>query len=107
MPHSAEPIRKITMDVMKTALRPYRSPSLPQIGVETVVPSTYAVTTQVKWLRPPNSPTIRGNAVLTIMLSSIASIIAIMRPARMIRMLGFTASRCASVIVESPSRMTN
>ena len=49
MPQSAEPTRKITIEVRKTALRPYRSPSLPQIGVETVVPSTYAVTTQVKW----------------------------------------------------------
>ena len=40
MPHSAEPTRKITIEVRKMVLRPYRSPSLPQIGVETVVPST-------------------------------------------------------------------
>ena len=37
MPDSAEPIRKITMDVRKTPLRPYMSPSLPQIGVEAAV----------------------------------------------------------------------
>ena len=60
---------------------------MPQIGVETVVPRTYAVTTQVKWLSPPNSPTIRGSAVLTIMLSSIASIIAIISPNSTTRML--------------------
>ena len=46
MPHSAEPTRKMTIEVRKMPLRPYRSPSLPQMGVETVVPSTYAVTTQ-------------------------------------------------------------
>jgi hypothetical protein len=55
------------------------------------------VTTQVKWLSPPNSPTILGNAVLTIMLSSIASIIAIIRPPRTTLML---TGRCgASAIV--------
>ena len=92
IPQSADPIRKMTTEVRKIALRPYRSPSLPQIGVETVVPSTYAVTTQVKWLTPPNSLTIRGSAVLTIMLSSIASIIAIIRPNSTTRMLGFTVA---------------
>ena len=39
-PHSAEPTRKITIEVRKMALRPYRSPIFPQIGVDTVVPST-------------------------------------------------------------------
>jgi hypothetical protein len=33
------------IEVRKMFLRPYRSPSFPQIGVETVTPSTYAVTT--------------------------------------------------------------
>ena len=65
---------------------------MPQIGVETVVPSTYAVTTQVKWSAPPNSKTIRGSAVLTIMLSSIASIIAIIRPNRTTRTLGLVVT---------------
>jgi hypothetical protein len=81
---------------------------LPQIGVDTVVPSTYAVTTQVKWFSPPNSPTIRGSAVLTIMLSSIASIIAIMRPARTTRICGLTTASSASVMVRfSPPGMEN
>ncbi len=37
MPLSAEPIRKITMDVMNVPLRPYMSPSLPQTGVAAAV----------------------------------------------------------------------
>ena len=35
-PASAEPIRKITIAAWKKDLRPYRSPSLPHRGVETV-----------------------------------------------------------------------
>ena len=31
-PDSAEPVRKITMPIMNTGLRPYRSDSLPQNG---------------------------------------------------------------------------
>ena len=31
-PDSAEPIRKMTMPIMKIGLRPYRSDSLPQNG---------------------------------------------------------------------------
>ena len=42
MPLSAEPIRKSTIEVMKTPLRPYMSPSLPQIGVEAAVARVYA-----------------------------------------------------------------
>ncbi len=37
IPLSTEPIRKTTMDVRKTPLRPYMSPSLPQMGVEAAV----------------------------------------------------------------------
>ncbi|MGX1223581.1 hypothetical protein RKD42_004840 [Streptomyces ambofaciens] len=37
MPLSAEPIRKITIEDMKTPLRPYMSPSLPHSGVEAAV----------------------------------------------------------------------
>lgn len=37
MPLRTEPIRKITMDVRKMPLRPYMSPSLPQMGVEAAV----------------------------------------------------------------------
>ena len=39
-PDSAEPTRKITIETRNTDLRPYRSPSFPQMGVDTVVPST-------------------------------------------------------------------
>ncbi len=39
IPLSADPIRKSTIDVRKTPLRPYMSPSLPQIGVEAAVAS--------------------------------------------------------------------
>ncbi len=40
MPQSAEPIMKMTMEARKMLFLPYRSPILPQMGVETVVPST-------------------------------------------------------------------
>ncbi len=36
-PDNAEPTRKSTIEVMKMPLRPYMSPSLPQIGVEVAV----------------------------------------------------------------------
>ncbi len=39
MPLSAEPIRKITIELMNAPLRPYMSPTLPQIGVEAAVAS--------------------------------------------------------------------
>lgn len=51
---------------------------MPQIGVEAAVASVYAVTTQERCSRPPSSPTIVGIAVPMIMLSSIASSMAIM-----------------------------
>ncbi len=35
-PHSADPMRKMTIDASKNTLRPYRSPSLPHSGVDTV-----------------------------------------------------------------------
>ena len=71
-PLSAEPTRKPTIDVRKMPFRPYMSPSLPHSGVETEVPSTYAVTTQERCDRPPRSRTIVGIAVPTMKLSSIA-----------------------------------
>jgi hypothetical protein len=37
MPESADPTRKITIEVRKMPLRPYMSPSLPQMGVEAAV----------------------------------------------------------------------
>jgi len=39
IPDSAEPIRKITIDHMYMPRLPYRSPSLPQIGVDAAVAS--------------------------------------------------------------------
>lgn len=39
MPLSAEPIKKSTIELMKTPLRPYMSPSLPQSGVAAAVAS--------------------------------------------------------------------
>src|SRR5580693_8663504 len=44
----------------------------------------YAVTTQDRCATPPRSPTIRGSAVLTIRLSSMASRMASSSPGRMI-----------------------
>src|SRR5262245_3329338 len=79
-PDSAEPARKTTIDVTKMPFRPYMSPILPQSGVETVVPSTYAVTTQDRCESPPRSLTIVGIAVPTMKLSSMASMNASMRP---------------------------
>src|SRR5262249_39904635 len=72
-PASAEPIRKMTIEAWKNALRPYRSPSLPHSGVDTVDASRYAVTTQDRCDNPCRSPAIVGSAVATIVWSSAAS----------------------------------
>ena len=82
-PHSAEPIRKMTIDAWNSVLRPNWSPSLPHSGVDAVVASRYAVTTQDRWLRPPRSPTMVGSAVATMVWSSAASRIASMRAVKM------------------------
>ncbi len=79
-PDRAEPIRNVTIEVMKMPLRPYMSPILPQSGVDTVVPRTYAVTTQDRCERPPRSRTIVGIAVPTMKLSSMASMNASISP---------------------------
>lgn len=73
MPHSADPIRKITIAAWKSFLRPYWSPSLPHSGVAAVDASRYAVTTQDRCSRPPRSLTMVGSAVDTIVWSSAAS----------------------------------
>ena len=83
-PDSAEPIRKMTIPIISQRLRPYWSPSLPYSGVVTVEASTYAVTTQDRWVTPPRSPTILGSAVETTSWSSMASMIASSSPGRMI-----------------------
>src|SRR6516225_1542256 len=72
-PESAEPIRKMTIEASKNVLRPYRSPSLPHSGVDTVDASRYAVTTQDRCDSPCRSPAIVGSAVATIVWSSAAS----------------------------------
>ena len=72
-PASAEPIRKMTIAAWKNVLRPYRSPSLPHSGVDTVDASRYAVTTQDRCDSPCRSPAIVGSAVATIVWSSAAS----------------------------------
>src|SRR5262245_60760259 len=72
-PASAEPIKKMTIEAWKNVLRPYRSPSLPHSGVDTVDASRYAVTTQDRWDSPCRSPAIVGSAVATIVWSSAAS----------------------------------
>lgn len=75
------------MELRKAPLRPYMSPSLPQMGVEAAVARVYAVTTQDRWAMPPRSPTMVGIAVPTIMLSSIARSIAIIRAISTTRVL--------------------
>ena len=59
-PHSAEPIRKITIEAWKNCFRPYMSPSFPHSGVDTVEASRYAVTTQDRWDSPCRSPAMVG-----------------------------------------------
>lgn len=97
-PHSAEPTRKITIAEANSDLRPYRSPSLPQTGVETVDVSRYAATTQDRCPNPPRSATMAGSAVLTISASSIASSIASRRPGRTVRIADFSATGVAMAI---------
>ena len=62
----------MTIAACSTRLRPYRSPSFPYSGPETVAVSRYAVTTQERCEMPPRSPTIVGSAVETIVWSSAA-----------------------------------
>src|SRR5882757_1685083 len=107
IPLSADPIRKITIEVMKAPLRPYMSPTLPQMGVEAAVARVYAVTTHDRRSSPPSSPTIVGIAVPTIMLSSMASIIATISANRTTRTLrgcfsGSATTPVLSAIVPTP-----
>src|SRR3954471_13588218 len=81
-PLSAEPARKTTIAAWNRGLRPWRSLTRPQMGIETVAPRRYAVTTHESWSIPPRSPTIVGSAVATIVWSSEASSIASSRPAK-------------------------
>ena len=60
------------MAAWKKIFRPYRSPSFPHSGVETVEANRYAVTTQVRWEAPCRSPTMVGSAVDTTVWSRAA-----------------------------------
>src|ERR1700759_4197558 len=64
----------------------------------------YAVTTQDRCATPPRSPTIRGSAVLTMRLSSMASKMAISRPGKMIITWrgGRNAPPAAGALVTAP-----
>ena len=64
----------------KRRLRPYRSPAFPQIGVEAVLASRYAVMTHDSRLLWWKSPTMVGSAVDTIVWSSAARNIPIISP---------------------------
>ncbi len=48
-PEASEESRKIAIAPWNITLRPYRSESLPQIGVEAVEVSSVADTTQASW----------------------------------------------------------
>src|SRR5258705_5938157 len=73
VPASAEPITNNVMESWTSSFLLIRSDSLPQIGVDTVVASKLAVSTQVYsvWL-PSRSAVIVGRALLTIVELSIA-----------------------------------
>src|ERR1700722_217687 len=79
-PQSALAIRNSTMASWNSRLRPYRSPALPQIGVEAVLASRYAVMTHDSRLLWWKSPTIVGRAVDTMVWSSEARNIPIISP---------------------------
>ncbi len=82
-PASTDPIRKITMAAWKNIFLPYRSPSFPHSGVETVEASRYAVTTQDSFERLCRSPAMVGSAVATMVWSSAASSIPSSNPVMM------------------------
>src|SRR5580704_11155667 len=79
-PHSALATRNRTMASWKRRLRPYRSPALPQMGVEAVLASRYAVMTHDSRLLWWKSPTMVGSAVDTIVWSSEARNMPIISP---------------------------
>ncbi len=79
-PDSAEPARNTRIAARSSPLRPNRSLTLPQIGVNAAAARTYTVTTQVSWLSPPSSPAIVGSAVAMIVWSSAATNIVSSRP---------------------------
>ena len=66
-------------------LRPCRSESLPQTGVETVEASRVADTTHASCSCPPSSPTIVGSAVATIVWDSAATSMPSISPTSTVR----------------------
>src|SRR5215468_1666566 len=101
-PASADPMRKMTIEASKNVLRPYRSPSLPHSGVDTVDASRYAVTTQDRWDSPCRSPAIVGSAVATIVWSSAASSIPSSSAPMMISVRRWLSSLCSCAATAPP-----
>ena len=80
-PAIAELTTKITIAIWTSSFLSNRSASLPQIGVDAVVVSRVAVTTQVYWVcEPCRSEMIVGSALETIVADRIETNIASRRP---------------------------
>src|SRR4051794_27233618 len=97
-PLASEPARKMPIAAWNMILRPYRSESLPQIGVEAVEASRVAETTQDSCSWPPSSPTMVGSAVATMVWDRAATSIPSISPVSTVRIC-----RCESTgIVPGP-----
>src|SRR3954451_12790028 len=97
-PLASDPARKIPIAAWNMILRPYRSDSLPQIGVDAVEASSVDETTQDSCSWPPSSPTMVGNAVATMVWDSAARSIPSISPVSTVRIC-----RCVSTgIVPGP-----
>ena len=93
IPASTEPITKITIDNCTRSFLLTRSESLPQTGVDTVMASRDAVTTQVYWVCEPwRSAMIVGKAFDTIVELMIAVKSAASRPKRTSRISRWVSS---------------
>ena len=96
-PATADATTKMTRASCSSSLRLKRSASLPQMGVETVVASRVAVTTQVKadW-SPSRSEMMSGSDVPTTVEASIDTNMPRRRPERAV-----STSRCVMPLSES------
>src|SRR3954447_13459488 len=100
-PHRAEAATNTARAPWSRRLRPWRSPSLPQSGVDAVAATTYAVTSQETSLRRPRSVAIVGSAVARIVWSSTAGSIARTRAAKGSRTeAGRAAGTAAFVMID-------
>src|SRR5690606_8228797 len=88
---------KMPIAVWNMTLRPYRSDSLPQIGVDAVEVSRVAETTQASCSWPPSSPTMVGRAVATIVWDRAATSMPSMRPASTVRIWEWLRTGTAAV----------